>query len=438
MGAKIFIDRIEKIINVTEAPTLVDGELVSNFDIKIDLYSDAKEDWIADSELRVRKFPLSAVGGNPTVGSKSLGSTYFIDADWKIQLYPEDHRFLVNGNFYSQDGTSPFLLPENNSVLLEQEVSSLVDSTVNQLPEIEGMSFGGVVSIDLTSPYQGTAYPVGNMEYPVNNFADAVLIAESRGLIILSVRGDADISGAEDLSGFIIEGQNPTLSRITVGATANVYRTSFRYMTIAGTLDGDSEIKGCIIDGLDYVSGRIIGCGFTGLPVVLGGNVQASILDCWSEVAGDATPTIDAGGTGQSLIIRGYVGGIKFTNRTGTDAMSIDFESGQFIADSTISNGVIYVRGNVGKVTIECDPTLVDIYGVNNPRTIADAVWKYVNRELTGVDPETEAKLTEIITALSGVLDANIVKVKDVDVATIDDFKQDEILIADTVLDRVR
>jgi len=400
MGAKISIDRVNKVINVTQAPVLIDGENVLDFDIKIDLYSDAKEDWLADPDLRVRKFPLSAVGGNPTVGVKSLGSTYFIDFDWKIALYPENHRFLVNGNFYSTDGTSPFLLPQGNSVLLEQEVSSLVDSTVNQLPEIEGMSFGGVVSVDVTSPYHGTSYPVGNMEYPVNNFQDAILIAVNRGLVIISVRGHAHIEGTDNLDGYIIEGQNPTLSSIVVEPSASVLKTTFRYMTISGTLDGDSEISNCIVNGLDYVSGRILNCGITGVPIVLGSGAQATMIDCWSEVPGDNTPTIDAGGSGQSLAVRGHKGGFKLTNRTGTDPISIDFESGQFVGDSTITNGVVYVRGTVGKITTLCDPSFIDIAGVTNVVTISAGVWAYISRTLTeeiGLTPEQEAKLDQII-----------------------------------------
>ena len=377
MGEKMSVDIVNKVFEITEAPTLVDGEYQLAFDIEVDLYSDGKEDWKTSQSLRRRKFPLSAVGGNPTVGSKELGSTYFIDSDWKIKLYETNHRFLLNGNFYSKDGKSPFLMPDGYSVLLEQQVSSLTDSTTQQLPEIEGMSFGGVVSVDITSSYSGTAYPVGNMEYPVNNLADAVDIATERGFAILSIRGDITIGNAVDIDGYIVEGQNPTLTNIIVESSASVYECEFRNAKISGTLDGDSEITNCIVDGLEYVSGRIKRCGITEEPIILGGNTEALLIDCWSEVAGDSTPTINAGGSGQALAVRGYKGGFKLINRTGIDPVSIDFESGQFVADSTITNGVIYVRGTVGKLTINCDEALIDTYGVTNPRTIAETTMSY-------------------------------------------------------------
>lgn len=264
-----------------------------------------------------------------------------------------------------------------NTPYVNVALTSSASATLQEQDALQYSSYGNVVSVDDTSPWTGTDYPVGNMEYPVNNIEDAVAIAEQHGFATIQIRGDYDIDTAIDLDGYVIDGQNPTLSHIVVSPIASVFECQFTNATVSGTLDGDSEIINCIVDGLSYVSGRIRHSGITAQPVVLGGNSSAIILDCWSEVPGDGTPTIDVGGSGQTLAVRGYDGGLKITNRTGTDAMSIDFSSGQFIADSTITDGIIYVRGTVGKLTINCDEALIDTYGVTNPRTIAEATMSY-------------------------------------------------------------
>ena len=61
-------------------------------------------------------------------------------------------------------------------------------------------------------------------------------------------------------------------------------------------------------------------------------------------------PVLDFGGSGTELFIRGYSGGIKLINHSGTDAASIDMDSGHVVIDSTITNGTIAIRG-VSKLT---------------------------------------------------------------------------------------
>ena len=278
---------------------------------------------------------------------------------------------------FTDQTQSTILYPRKPTAYISADRTSSVSSTLQEQDAIQYSSYGGVVSVDITSSNVGTDYPAGNMQFPVNNLEDAVDIAIEKGFAILSIRGDITVTDSVDIDGYIVEGQNPTLTNIVVEPSASVYECEFRNAKISGTLDGDSEITDCIIDGLDYVSGRIKRCGLTGEPIILGSNAQALMIDCWSEVPGDNTPTIDAGGSGQSLAVRGHKGGFKLTNRTGTDAISIDFESGQFVADATITAGTVYVRGTVGKITVNCDPALVDIYGVTNPRTISEATWDH-------------------------------------------------------------
>jgi hypothetical protein len=128
MGAKVTFNELTKIIEIDEAP---DGNGDILIDVKVDLYSDGKEDWVANESLRKFYFPISVEGGKPLPGEKDLGSTFFLASDWKIRPYNIDHRMIVDGNLYAVDGSDPFLDTIGDyTVRIMQQVSDLV-STVS-------------------------------------------------------------------------------------------------------------------------------------------------------------------------------------------------------------------------------------------------------------------------------------------------------------------
>jgi hypothetical protein len=106
----------------------VGGDWVVEFDIKTDLYSDGKEDWRTTESLRRHTFPVRAVGGDSTPKG-ALGASFFLNPPWKIRPYEADHLFRVAGNFYSEDGESPFVKTVGDyNVFLEWEVSLLTEA----------------------------------------------------------------------------------------------------------------------------------------------------------------------------------------------------------------------------------------------------------------------------------------------------------------------
>ena len=102
MGAKVTFNPVTHEIQVTLAPT--NG--ITSLDFKIDVYSDGKEDWLADTELAKHEFPIEAVGGNSVPGDKFLDVTFFILAPWQFLPYDANHELLINGNVYRDDGSS--------------------------------------------------------------------------------------------------------------------------------------------------------------------------------------------------------------------------------------------------------------------------------------------------------------------------------------------
>lgn len=351
MAQKVAYDTDKRIIYVTTAP--VNG--VVELDVQIDLYSDMKEDWRTDPALGKFIMPISSVGGNPLPGSKTLGDTYFLEVPWKIRPYEANHKLAINGNLFARDGTS-VMVPTIGAyqVLTEMFVSNLSDSSIQQLTEIQYGIYNGGVSLDEVNGGSGQDYDWGTPYNPVDNWDDVVEVILSQKLPnVVYILGDSNITPAvPSLKYFTFIGQGMDRTTIDIDSGADVEDCAYYDAHVTGTLDGNSRLKGCIIDNLIYIKGYIEQCVLSAGTIVLGGSETAHFLDCWSGVPGIATPTIDMGGSGQSLALRNYNGGITIRNKTGIDKVSIDLNSGQVILENTVTAGEIVIRG-VGKCVDE-------------------------------------------------------------------------------------
>lgn len=101
MAAKVSFEPATKTIQVTEVPSGTPPTVTLN--VKVDLYSDAKEDWRADSTLQKMRFPILPLGGNP-VPIGVLGDSYILTDGWHIAPYEADHEFIIEGNLFPEIG----------------------------------------------------------------------------------------------------------------------------------------------------------------------------------------------------------------------------------------------------------------------------------------------------------------------------------------------
>jgi hypothetical protein len=180
--------------------------------------------------------------------------------------------------------------------------------------------------------------------------ADAHTIATTRGFGTFYIVGDVTLDDSvTSYEGHLFIGESPTKTTITVDPSADVLGCEFYDASLLGTLDGDSKLIDCHLSTLNYVNGTVERCTLNAGTIYLGGGVKADFISCRSGVPGQATPTIDLGGSGQEMIVRGYRGGVTLVNKTGADTLSIDLDSGQVKLDSTVTAGELVVRG-VGKL----------------------------------------------------------------------------------------
>lgn len=269
--------------------------------------------------------------------------------------------------------------------------TSSASATLQELLDIQYSSFGGGVTVDTTSPYTGTAYPTGTPRQPVKTLTDAMSIATIRGFTTLFIVGDATIDSSGDYSRMIFIGESQTKTTMTVDTLANVTNAEFYDAHVTGTLDGNAKLKGCLITDLNYVHGVVESCILGLGTIVLGGSDTAHFLDCWSGVVGAGTPTIDLGGSGQELSLRNYNGGIKLKNKSGSEKVSIDLNSGQVVLEDSIENGEIIIRG-IGKLTDNSKAgATVDATHLLGKESIEGYIWDGLTADHTATGSFGEA-----------------------------------------------
>jgi hypothetical protein len=102
---------------------------VTSFDVKVDLYSDAKEHWLEGGTAFGFDFPIRTIGGDPIGGGLFAGDIYFLRDGWKIRPQEADHTLTVTGNLFLDEGeTGGLFVPTlgGYTVLVNMRNSNLV------------------------------------------------------------------------------------------------------------------------------------------------------------------------------------------------------------------------------------------------------------------------------------------------------------------------
>jgi hypothetical protein len=254
------------------------------------------------------------------------------------------------------------LVGSNNNILDVTNLNSVQVRSNNSaglinLNELQSIIYQNSVWVDQTNStgnaVAGQVYPAGSPLAPCTTFSDAVAIAVARGYDTIHVLGSATLDTGDDVSGYKLIGQNAARTGITINEGADTLGCEIIEAFVTGNLDGQTILRNCVIQDLNYINGFIYRCMLNPGTITLGGTSTAHFLDCYSGVPGTGTPTIDMNGATNDqdtpLALRNYNGGIKLIEKSGSGAVSIDLASGQVKIDPSCTNGQIVVRGD-GKV----------------------------------------------------------------------------------------
>ena len=274
-------------------------------------------------------------------------------------------------------------------------VRSANSAGLQDLSTLLASAYNGQVCVDVLNGQAGTSSPLGTRGAPVNNFADALTIAEANSISVIQLLRSATLAGASFGAGYVFRADSG-LIQLTVDPSADVTGCTFENMTVTGTLDGGNTFRQCNILDITYVNGFIFQCALNGV-ITLGGGAQASILDCWSNVASPADPEdhphVDMGGFGNSLALRNFSGVLGIRNYSGGGGISADMASGELLLESTITAGEITVRGVADVVSeVTGTATVIDLT-VNRAVELGflqvDELWK-----LQGLDAANPMTVT--------------------------------------------
>lgn len=339
----------------------------------MELYSRWKE-WMLESDNSKYEIAMRTVGGDPISDSASLGATFFLLNGWQIRPSESSHRLSIVGNIFTDPAGTDVIIPTlgTYTVLVEMRVSNLTDATLINSPDIQYNSFAGGVHVDVLSAYTGTEYPVGTPREPVNNLADAVAIANSRGFETFHVKGNLSLDPALDYSDKTFIGESKTRTTLTLPSGAVLNNCEFLNSNVTGVLDSGARLRDCRIEDLSYVNGYIEECVLHG-DILVSGDIH--LLNCWGGAPGDP-PVLDLTGGDPKVSLWNYSGQITVRNKTGAAAMSVELNSGLVILESTVTAGTITVRG-VGRVEDNSVGASVTDETLGTT-TVAAAVWAAV------------------------------------------------------------
>ena len=118
---------------------------VTALDIKVDLYSDVKEDWKDNASLTKFRFPVISVGGQSIGGGQVISPYYILRYGWKIRPQEANHTLTISGNVITDDETDVFINTVGNyNVRIKYVVSS---NSLTQEVAATGLTMGQFLAL---------------------------------------------------------------------------------------------------------------------------------------------------------------------------------------------------------------------------------------------------------------------------------------------------
>lgn len=245
------------------------------------------------------------------------------------------------------------------------------------------------VVIDSTSTETGTSFPVGTLNHPTNNLADAIVIANENNISHLLLH--TDITLTQNVDGFIFTGTKTQL--VDVGNQSTI-GTQFSLLKITGTQLTPIKLDTCQMDNVQNLAGSYRSCVMsTTTPMLIKAGADVFMNNCRSGVPGSSSPVIDYANGGVGFNNRAYSGGIRVINSTdATNTSSYEFIAGKFNLDTTNTAGSFSIRGVLDATNIDSDATAtVVLNGATSQTLVADSVWDETLADHTSTGSTGEA-----------------------------------------------
>ena len=127
LNHKITVDPINK--------HLIVSPNVTELNIKVDIFSDAKEWLMIRDNSGITFPPVRSIGGDKTVGQEFAGDIYFLQNGYRLIVDPR--KTAITGSLFSDDFDTAYAVPSTFEPFFPVQVSSLVTQVQPDLSTID-------------------------------------------------------------------------------------------------------------------------------------------------------------------------------------------------------------------------------------------------------------------------------------------------------------
>jgi hypothetical protein len=335
----ITIDWDTKVISVNKADMILLQTTPSTiYQLNMDFFHDTLRDLEDDIDGIV--FDTTHRYIDPiTVGGVVLARVVEIINGYTVTFEDDQYRVNLTGantNLADVANVNQVSIASSNSAGL-QDLSTLLSA-----------AYQGEVCVSPSNGGQsGTTVPIGTRSTPVDNLADAKIIADREGLHQIRILESMTIANVDFQGSYRFVTDSPATTLITIDPSANLQNCDFEFCFVTGELDGNNIYRQCLLGDINFTNGFVFQCSLFG-TITLNPDALLGMIDCYSNtLAGQPNPKIDFNGSGQ-LLLRNYAGVIELLNHTDDSNdgdVCIDMASGVVIVQPSCTAGFMPVRG---------------------------------------------------------------------------------------------
>jgi len=356
----------------TPTGTIIEVDLPYT-DVSIQELINEIRDW--EDDLDNMEWPklVDGAGKEDLGGGTAVGITLSLrDCKLKFADRPGPDWVVCNvggGNLVATSGdlvtyVNP-IEPSSYVTVTKTSSSSATLSTV----ELESLYYRGAVNIDNLIGETGTVFPLGTESNPVNNIADARVIADYYGFKTYNLKGMYVLD--QDYNHWNFYGKNSILEDIIVVAGQNIQGASFDELIVTNYISGGNvQAQKCFFsnvtgfDGIIY-EGALSGC----TTVASGGTIMAK----GTSIMGNPG-CINLAATGAGVVAN-FEGDVEIMYATADNEINMSMSYGDVIISPTCSGATFEVGGfgevyNYGTGCTVINTTLTDVVNKLNKKVL--------------------------------------------------------------------
>ena len=299
-------------------------------------------------------YPIIDCGG----GGRDVGIKNF-HGDIKIinKTGPEDIEVnMTSGGIVDLDSTI------NDGLIRITGIANVINNTtgtavVDTTAVISAENLSDSIYVDTEAVQNGSGSPA----YPFNNIADAVDLAEFKGVKKLYFYNEVTFD--RNMKNFQIFGIGKPVLDLN---GQNIKGTEIRSCVLRGDYVDSLCAYECTLDNNFHLLGQFVWCGLNGNLFCNTGDVE--LINTYSIIPGTDRPTISLNDT--TLSVRNYSGGLSILNSVNAlDVTTVEMSQGKLTIDATCTAGIISVRG-LSQFTDNSNGATIDTEGLLKPHDV--------------------------------------------------------------------